>query len=256
MVLAGAGAIGNAAAWALSRLNVSGYIDIVDRESVDLGNLQRYVMTGRSAENKSKAMLLASQFRRKLKAKGHMVSIAQYLETRGHSTDVLLLALDSAEDRRAAQASLPQFVTNAWTAPDDSGVSVRNFELGGCVSCLYHPSSPEPNEDELIAHTLGIPKGVVEVRHLLVTAQGVTRDLLVDIAHTRNIAIDKLLPFEGRSLRCLYVEGFCGGAVIPLSEAPNPSMEVHVPLAYQSAIAGILLAAAALQMNQREPQAQ
>ena len=253
VVLMGAGAIGNAAAWALSRANVSGSIDIVDDELIDLGNLQRYVMACRWAEGETKASLLASYYRRNLKAKGYKVSLAQYFEINGHNTKLLLLALDSAEDRRAGQASLPRFVANAWTAPDDSGVSVHNFETGGCVSCLYHPSGPEPNEDELIAHTLGIPDRVLEVRHLLVTGQGVTRDLLADISQTRCIAIDKLLTFEGRSLRSLYVEGFCGGAVIPLSEAPSPSGEVHVPLAYQSAISGILLAAAAVNISQQEP---
>jgi len=40
------------------------------------------------------------------------------------------------------------------------------------------------------------------------------------------------------------VEGFCGGAVIPLGEAGRPAQELHVPLAHQSALAGVLLAAA------------
>jgi len=43
------------------------------------------------------------------------------------------------------------------------------------------------------------------------------------------------------------VEGFCGGAVIPMGEAGHLNRQaegVHVPLAHQSALAGILLAAA------------
>ena len=55
MVLAGAGAIGNAAAWALARTTMKGSITIVDHESVDLGNLQRYVLTERDDDGKPKA---------------------------------------------------------------------------------------------------------------------------------------------------------------------------------------------------------
>lgn len=56
--------------------------------------------------------------------------------------------------------------------------------------------------------------------------------------------LEALLPFEGRSIHDLYVEGFCGGAVIPLGEAGRPPQDFHVPLAHQSAVAGVLLAAA------------
>ena len=54
--------------------------------------------------------------------------------------------------------------------------------------------------------------------------------------------------FEGRPLRALYTEGFCGGAVIPLGEPGSPTNDVHVPLAHQSALAGVLLAAAGVRM--------
>ena len=73
---------------------------------------------------------------------------------------------------------------------------------------------------------------------------GAPRDLLVAIATARDLPLAKLLPFEGRSLRALYTEGFCGGAVIPLGDLGRPANDVHVPLAHQSALAGVLLAAA------------
>ena len=74
-------------------------------------------------------------------------------------------------------------------------------------------------------------------------------DLLVAIATARDLPLAKLLPFEGRPLRALYTEGFCGGAVIPLSEPGRPANEVHVPLAHQSALAGVLLAAAGVRIG-------
>lgn len=39
-------------------------------------------------------------------------------------------------------------------------------------------------------------------------------------------------------------EGLCGGAVIGLETLGSPPQDVHVPLAHQSALAGVLLAAA------------
>ncbi len=249
LVLAGAGAIGNAAAWALSRSGVDGSIEIVDHESVDLGNLQRYVLAERDDENRAKAPLVAGRFDRKLSATSHACTIAEFLQKKSHRVDNLLLALDSAKDRCAAQASLPRLVANAWTQPGDLGVSCHDFLEGTCVSCLYLPNGKRKNEDEIIAESFGVPDRLMQVRTLLYKNEGAPRDLLVAIATARDIRLGKLLPFEGRPLRTLYTEGFCGGAVIPLGEPGKPANEVHVPLAHQSALAGVLLAAAAVRMG-------
>ena len=254
LVLAGAGAVGNATAWALSRAQVIGSIEIVDNESIDLGNLQRYVLAERDAENKPKAEFLAARFAGPLRAEAYRCSLAGFLERKGYRTDVLLLALDSATDRRAAQASLPRRIANAWTQPGDLGVSVHNFTNGACVNCLYQPNGQQSSEDVIIAESFGVSDRLMEVRELLHTRGGATRSLLEAIAAARGVALKKLLPFEGRSLRDLYSEGFCGGAVIALDEIGVPADDVHVPLAHQSALAGVLLAAAAVRLGQGEPE--
>ena len=69
------------------------------------------------------------------------------------------------------------------------------------------------------------------------------------IATARDLPLANLLPFEGRPLRALYTEGFCGGGVIPLGDPGRPANDVHVPLAHQSALAGVLLAAAGVRMG-------
>lgn len=249
LVLAGAGAIGNAAAWALSRTAVDGSIEIVDHESVDLGNLQRYVLAERDDEERKKATFVAGGFSGKLTASGHACTIAEFLHEKDHKVDNLLLALDSAKDRCAAQASLPRRVANAWTQPGDLGVSCHDFLEGACVSCLYLPNGKRKNEDEIIAESFGVPDQLMQVRTLLYKTEGAPRDLLVAIAAARDLPLEKLLPFEGRPLRALYTEGFCGGAVIPLGQPGRPANEVHVPLAHQSALAGVLLAAAGVRMG-------
>ena len=249
LVLAGAGAIGNAVAWALSRTGVRGSIDIVDHESLDLGNLQRYVLAERDDESKPKAPFVAGAFNGMLRARAHPFKLAEFLQKKGHQVPNLLLALDSARDRCAAQASLPRRIANAWTQPGDLGVSSHDFLDGACVSCLYLPEEVQKNEDQVIAESFGVPDRLMQVRVLLYTNEGAPRDLLGAIAEARNLPLAKLLAFEGRSLRALYTEGFCGGAVIPLGEPGTPANDVHVPLAHQSALAGVLLAAAGVRMG-------
>ena len=248
LVLAGAGAIGNAAAWALSRTRVGGAIEIVDHESVDLGNLQRYILADRDDEKSAKAPLVAGGFNGKLRATPHSCTIADFLQEKGHKVDNLLLALDSAKDRCAAQASLPHRVANAWTQPGDMGVSSHDFLEGACVNCLYLPDGKQKNEDQIIAESFGVPDRLRQVRTLLYKNEGAPADLLAAIAEARDLPLAKLLPFEGRPLRALYTEGFCGGAVIPLGQPGTPANDVHVPLAHQSALAGVLLAAAGVSM--------
>ena len=249
LVLAGAGAIGHAVAWALSRTAVEGSIEIVDHEAVDLGNLQRYVLAEREDEKKPKATFLTAGFNGKLRATAHPLKLAEFLQERGHKVADLLLALDSAKDRCAAQASLPHRIANAWTQPGDLGVSSHDFLEGACVNCLYLPNGAQKNEDQIIAESFGVPERVRDVRTLLYKNEGAPRGLLVAIAEARNLSLAKLLPFEGRPLRALYTEGFCGGAVIPLGEPGTPANDVHVPLAHQSALAGVLLAAAGVHMG-------
>lgn len=246
LVLAGAGAIGNASAWALARVPMKGTLAIVDHEAVDLGNLQRYVLAERGDERASKPAVAARYFRGPLQATVHEVDLARFVEAHGYRVDRLLLALDSARDRRVGQASLPRWITNAWTQPGDLGVSTHDFLNGACVNCLYLPARALMNEDAIIAEAFGVPNRIMQIRLLLYQQQGVPRDLLQAIAAARDVSLDRLLPFEGRPVRSLYTEGFCGGAVIPLGQIGAPRADVHVPLAHQSALAGVLLAAYAV----------
>jgi hypothetical protein len=246
IVLVGAGAIGNAAAWALSRVPMEGLLHIVDHQTIDLGNLQRYVLAERGDESGMKVEVLARYFKGKVQAKPHAVEFDNFVASEGYTWPRVMLALDSASDRRAAQSSLPQWIANAWTQPGDLGVSSHDFLHGACVACLYLPEHALENEDAIIAAAFGVPNQLMQIRTLLYSGQGVPRELLDLISSARNIPIERLQPFEGRAIRRLYTEGFCGGAVIPFAELGTPRQEVHVPLAHQSALSGLLLAAAAV----------
>jgi Prokaryotic E2 family C/ThiF family len=247
-VLVGAGAIGHGALWALSRLPVAGRVHVVDPERIELSNMQRYVLSERRDEDAAKATL-ATRTSAGLKFEPCDGGIAEFVGARGYQWPAMLLALDSARDRLSAQASLPAWIANAWTQTGDLGVASHS-RFGGdgaCVGCMYLPDAAVKNEDQLVAEALGIPHLLMQVRVLLYTGRGVERDLLQAVAQAIGRPLEALLPFEGRTIRELYVEGFCGGQVIPLGQAgklANDAQEMHVPLAHQSALAGVLLAAA------------
>ena len=155
--------------------------------------------------------------------------------------------LDSARDRRAVQGSLPRWIANAWTQVGDLGVSSHGF-LGpdACLACLYLPTHESKSQDQIIAEGLRIPELRDQVRFLLGSGQGATGEICDAIATAWQIPPGKLEPYVGRPIRELWVEGVCGGGIIPLGDVGATPTELHVPLAFQSALAGVLLAAEAV----------
>jgi len=248
-VLVGCGAIGQAAVWALARSPLRGDLFLVDGELIEPSNMQRYVLTTHADDKAVKTTLAAAAITNTLNPREHHGDWASFTATRGYRWTAVITALDSAFHRRAVQATLPHWIGNAWTQPGDLGVSTHSFRNGACLACLYLPTGEEPNEDVIVAGALGIPQRSDEVRTLLYTGAPAPAELLDAIAAGLDVPRDHLHPFEGRPIRSLYVEGVCGGAVIPLGKAGTPHQDIHVPLAHQSALAGVLLAARLVRMS-------
>ena len=244
LVLVGAGAVGNSAAWALARTPLVGEICLVDPEIVELSNLQRYVLCARSDEDGVKVEIAGKAFEGTLQPLPHQGTWASFIEANGYTWQRVLVALDSARDRRAVQGSLPRWIANAWTQVGDLGVSSHAF-LGpdACLACLYLPTQESGSEDQVIAEGLRIPERRDRVRFLLGSGQGTDREFCNAIATAWEIPAAKLEPYVGRPIRELWVEGVCGGGIIPLWDIGSTPRELHVPLAFQSALAGVLLAA-------------
>ncbi len=247
-VLVGVGAVGNAAVWVLGRSPAEGTIHLVDHESLELSNLQRYVLATRADDGRSKVDIAAPFFCGDVKCIPSQMSWAEFVERSGYGWRRVLVAVDSARDRRAVQAALPEWIANAWTQPGDLGVSVHDrFDgRGACLACLYLPTAKGPNEDEVVAAALATPHMVADVRTLLHSGAGVGRSFLEAVALGLQRPLEEVLRYEGRGIRELYVEGICGGGLIPLGMIGLPRQELHVPLAHQSALAGVLLASALL----------
>ncbi|MDP9457991.1 MAG: ThiF family adenylyltransferase [Actinomycetota bacterium] len=245
--LVGVGAVGNGTVWALSRVpELSGELHLVDHEEVDLTNPQRYVLATMDDVGASKVDLAEGFLRGKgLEVRAHPERWGAYLGNRGdwHLRRVAV-AVDSADGRRAVQAALPRWIVNAWTQPDDLGVSRHSF-LGdqACLTCLYLPEDKRKSEAEIIAEVIGFPEEWREVGARLYKGTPTDRVFLERIAAARRIDMEQLLPFEGKPLRVLYREGVCGGAVIGFGDGSTGDAQAEVPMAFQSALAGIMLAA-------------
>lgn len=245
-VLVGLGAIGNAAVWTLARTpKLSGRLDLVDHETVDLSNLQRYVLTGQESVDVAKVDLCVDVLAATdLEVRGHRVRWGEYLPGRNNwYLPRVAVALDSAEDRRAIQAALPGWIINAWTQPFDLGVSRHSF-VGddACLTCLYFPDESEKSEEQLVAEALNLSVARKEIGRLLYNGQPIGREWVERIADALDIPLDPLLPFARQPLRSFYTKAICGGLVFRLG-ARTDVQPIAVPLAFQSALAGILLAA-------------
>ena len=244
LVLVGVGAVGNSAAWALARAPLTGQIHLVDPQVVELSNLQRYILCERSNVGGIKVEIAARNFQGQLQSVPHQESWASFLEDNGYMWERVLVALDSAQDRRAVQGSLPRWIANAWTQVGDLGVSSHSF-LGSdaCLACLYLPTQKSQSQDQIIAEGLKIPQFQDRVRILLGSGQATGKELCDAIATAWGIPAKTLGPYVSRPILELWVEGICGGGIIPLGETGPSPRELQVPLAFQSALAGMLLAA-------------
>lgn len=267
MHLVGAGAIGQAVAHTLAATGARGRLFAVDPEKIDLSNLQRYPLTRDSDVGAVKVDLLRERLR---KSSLDVVPLAvAWHAALADKSRPTLVGLDSPEGRVGVQSSLPGPIYNAWTQPSDVGWS-RHEQFGDepCLACLYWPKHERPSQHEQIAtafrqhplrvlaylvHRLPIglplpPGGVPVVPGLQLPPNAddwQTTPLVDDIAFSASIDVSELSSWSGRTLADVYQHGICGGALLHLDVGEVPR-EVLVPLAHQSAIAGIMLATQAI----------
>lgn len=245
--LVGLGAIGNGAVWALARLpKVRGTLHLIDDEDIELSNAQRYVLATPSSCGTSKVRLAAKILSStQLNVVPHQQRWGEYMaETNNWSLQSVAVAVDSAIARYSVQSSLPKWIVNAWTQPGDLGISRHNF-VGdqACLMCLYLPSSIQKSDDQIVAEAIGLPDAVMNVRTLLYTDHPVGEEFLDRVAAALKIPVAPLIPFANQPLRAFYSKAVCGGIVLNLGGDYKNAIRAEVPMAFQSVLAGIMLAA-------------
>ena len=247
----GVGAVGNAALWALSRDTKSrGRFWLVDGEEVTLSNLQRYVLATYADIGKAKVFLGQEA----LAGSGFSVApiqltLAQFVGAQGAvDIPVTVVSVDNVDGRRSAQALLPRLVVNAWTGDQALGASWHVFSRdAACLACLYHPHRQGSSAVEQAAKALGLSHDRTAL--LWVSRQPLSSDDIKAVAKSLGVKESALKPWRSKSLGDIYTDVVCGA--VPLDVTGVGKLET-VPLAHQSALAGILMAAELLKRTQPE----
>lgn len=154
------------------------------------------------------------------------------------------VALYTARDRVQVQSSLPHRIYNAWTQTGDLGVSRHNFENEeACLACLYLPTAVRRNEDEIVAEELGLEgiEQVQRVRAMLYFGEPVGEAFVKEIAALTKVDESALLPLAHLPLKAFRQKAICGSII--MRAADGSSADLEVPMAFQSALAGVMLAA-------------
>lgn len=255
VTLVGIGAIGNGNIWALSNLpSIKGNLDLVDNEEVTLSNLQRYVMFSEKDVNQIKVDLVVKEFEKKeIKVTPYKMTWAGYLTVRDNwDITTVAVAIDNKKDRIGIQSSLPKKIFNSYTETNLLGIARHtNFVNSACLACGYIPSQKERNYINEVADNCNIPNFSVAVKDYInlnldvdaIISPQNTSSLLDIIAQANNIERNKLVQFHGKKVSEFYSEFVCGGISLSLSGKENKVTNVDAPLAFQSAMAGIFLAA-------------
>jgi hypothetical protein len=98
-----------------------------------------------------------------------------------------------------------------------------------------------------VAEEIGLPDAERDVRTLLARGIPVDRSLLERIAGAKGVPLEVLLPFEGKSLREFRSQAVCGGLLLRHGATGSNERLAHAPMAFQSALAGVMLAAEIVQ---------
>jgi len=237
--LVGVGAVGQAAIYALAEIPaLAGEMTLIDPQVVTRGNLQRYLTAsmGDIATHKVALARRRLSAHPRLSVRVHIGTWRRFL-ARIAAPPLLLVGLDTAAERRAVQASLPELILNGWTRTGSAGCMRVAFDgPHQCLACSYLPQRAEVTSDfGQLQQDLGLfPE---DVMRLLLPGAALTTDDLTRIEAARGLPPGALDGWRGESVRHLYGE-ICGGAVLTNADGE----EYVVPLAQSSALAGLLLA--------------
>jgi hypothetical protein len=253
--IVGVGAIGNGVVWALSQIEeLTGSISLIDGETISLSNLQRYVLFVEEDEKKEK-VTTAEQFfktQNNLKIESHVGNWSNYIEKRGDwEIKSVAVGIDNERDRIGIQSSLPCTILNAFTEVESIGIT-RHFDFinDPCLACSYIPITRRKNRTVEIAENCRIPDKVDLVKDYYNYNSPVNElipnyplSLLQEISVANGIELDKLSQYNGLTVDQFYSDFICGGTILRLTSTKEEVKDVDAPLAFQSAMAGILLAA-------------
>lgn len=243
VAFAGIGAVGNPALWALARHpGLTGRIHLIDPQNVELSNLQRYCLPHFSDQNINKVALAQRELQHSdLLFEPWHLSLEDFADTYGDigTIPTICVSVDNVEGRRVAQALLPRLVVNAWTGDGRLGASWHRFTgEAACLACLYHPSGISLSQTEMAANCLGMPH--LELAKLWMNEKPLSGKDISTIEKHLHLEKVSLREWIGKRVQDVYTGVICGGIGVDL---PAIGHVATVPLAHQSVLAGIFMAA-------------
>lgn len=253
VIIVGIGAIGNGTIWALSKIDkLNGNLALVDDEPISRSNLQRYVLFTEDDETKEKVNVASGFFKQKeLKTTACKGTWMDYIDRRNNwNIDCVAVGIDNEKDRIGVQSSLPRIIFNAFTESELIGITRHlDFENKPCLACSYIPTFEGKNRTTEIAENCKIPDKVNMIKDYYNFNASVneiianySESLLQEISKANKISIESLNQYNGKKIDEFYSDFICGGTILTLSETDNEIKYVDAPLAFQSVMAGILLA--------------
>ncbi|MCE5205126.1 MAG: E2 ligase fold family C protein [Porphyromonadaceae bacterium] len=255
LVIAGIGAIGNGVIWTLSKIkNLKGNIHLVDDERISISNLQRYVLLEETNEDDIKVDVAKNYFTQKnLSVTPFKCNWDCYLNKLDDwNVNCVAVGIDNAKDRIGIQSTLPKIIFNAFTETESLAITRhKDFVNESCLSCSYIPLKKEKDFINEVADNCNIPQKaeLVKAYYNLNLPVGIPipnsnhDSLLLTIAKSNNIPIEELNQFNEMTLNQFYSDFVCGGIILNVSKTDKDIKNVDAPLAFQSAMAGILLSA-------------
>ncbi len=245
-ILVGFGAIGNGYIWALSNtLNIKGRLTIIEPEKIELLNLQRYCLAEEKHISLPKVRIAENLFQKTgIELNLFEGNWAEYLNSNGNwKNELVCVGVDSAKDRIAIQSSLPKSILNAYTEKNLIGITRHsNFVESACLSCCFIPEQKIKGRSLIVAENLKIPHQEPLIRELLYLDMPVDRKLIELVAEANSVEINELLQYEGQNINNFYSTVVCGGYLLSKSNSNDEVIDIEAPLAFQSTLAGILLA--------------
>lgn len=237
-LLVGAGAVGMAFISVLRHLNIGGNLTIIDHDSIDASNLDRYI--GVYADNinnqKTSVAKAALSHLQNLRIIEINSKYQQYVESLGRVINLAICTVDNDETRQELQCDLPGILLNGVTGQSTFSVSRHDFINDACLGCLYPIEKDKFVNEEKYSRALGIPVGDFTYRYennIPLTQADIEK--LIKYINTPEI---NLTIKAGMTLREFLADSeICGRLNIP------GDSDIHGTIGFVSAIPGILLVA-------------
>ncbi|ODA41861.1 ThiF family adenylyltransferase [Desulfosporosinus sp. BG] len=237
----GIGAVTHGLLWLLERwpAPITGTIYLIDQDSYDESNGQRYVGMKSNDFRQSKSVQAAKRIVLKhpsVNVYPYSTDMNTFFERERPDCEIKLAVagVDSAEHRRQLALKLPKRVVNMWTENDWVGAARFGFRDGWpCLYCAYPMNKFAPlDETGEIANQTGLQP--IRVRKLLFNGAGLNQaDIDIIKQRYNNPGLQTLL---GKPIRSI-LGSLCATGHIALPGTKEDTADV--PYAFSSFLAGI-----------------